>query len=178
MLGQIVMILILVVIILVIVKVSGFLGGSVKNKTQNLEEDDLNLTRPFSEWKIQLLNEDGKVLKETIIPGLRKGEKFIIGREDRDFNIKNQSISRNHAEVFFDGKDYRLKDTNSDYGITYKGQKITNIAIKSGMIVYFSKVFPCRFLPVSVGEILPESDTWANDTVSEEEAEEFISIEI
>lgn len=177
MLGQIVMILILVVIILVIVKVSGFLNGSVKNKTQNIEENDVNITRPFSEWKIQLLNEDGKILKEAVIPGLRRGEKFVIGREDRDFNIKNQSISREHAEVFFDGRDYRLKDTDSEYGITYKGQKITNIVIKAGMIVYFSKVFPCRFLPVSVGEILPESDTWVNDTVKEE-AEEFISIEI
>lgn len=57
---------------------------------------------------------------------------FVIGRvEDCDVCIKNEYVSRNHAEVTFDGDKWWIRDLNSRNGIFVEGRRVERAPIHS-----------------------------------------------
>lgn len=77
------------------------------------------------------LNSDAPPVLVRIQTGYaREGEKrftrsFLIGRSgDCDFQLKDDRVSRRHAQVFFDGRTWRVQDLNSANGTYLNGIRV------------------------------------------------------
>jgi MoxR-like ATPase len=58
-----------------------------------------------------------------------------IGRaDDNDVCVVHESLSRRHAVVRKDHDGFRLIDEGSQNGVSYRGQRITSLALEDGMI--------------------------------------------
>jgi membrane-bound lytic murein transglycosylase D len=63
-------------------------------------------------------------------------ELFRVGRAAScEFQVKNDYISRVHAEVFPDGQNWLIRDANSSNGLFVKGKRVESIRLTSGMVV-------------------------------------------
>ena len=69
-------------------------------------------------------------------PGFIKGEHITIGRRETcDICIPQNTVSREHAYIEFDGKDVYLTDNGSLNKLTVNGKKYDRIKLKNGMQV-------------------------------------------
>jgi neural Wiskott-Aldrich syndrome protein len=64
-------------------------------------------------------------------------DKFIIGRgkQTSDLTIKDPNVSRQHAMIEFDGKEYCIVDLGSTNGIEYQGQRVQRKILADGDVV-------------------------------------------
>jgi serine/threonine protein kinase len=70
--------------------------------------------------RIQILSTD-----RTIRTVLVKSSTLLVGRdEDNDIQLDDQSISRHHARIEFDGSQYRIIDLKSTNGVFQEGAKL------------------------------------------------------
>lgn len=77
-----------------------------------------------------LLLFDGEVIVKKLILGRRK---YIIGRsDDTDLVLSSRDVSRHHALVHYDRKNYVIDDLNSTNGTIVNGKKISNHILKPG----------------------------------------------
>lgn len=64
-----------------------------------------------------------------------------LGRHgDNDLVLTEDSISRYHAEILFDGRDYVLHDMGSSNGTRVNNKDIDKSTLKSGTIFYLADV--------------------------------------
>ncbi len=69
-------------------------------------------------------------------PGFIKGERITIGRRETcDICIPQNTVSREHAYIEFDGKDVYLTDNGSLNKLTVNGKRYNSIKLKNGMQV-------------------------------------------
>ena len=69
-------------------------------------------------------------------PGFINGERITIGRRETcDICIPQNTVSREHAYIEFDGKDVYLKDNGSLNKLTVNGRKHDCVKLKNGMTV-------------------------------------------
>lgn len=67
--------------------------------------------------------------------------KTRLGRqEDNDLVLTEDSISRNHAEIVFDGLDFILHDMGSSNGTRVNNQDVKKWVLKPGTIFYLADV--------------------------------------
>ena len=180
-LGQIIVILLLVVVIVVALVVFGVIkpdSMSIPSRFSGRKDGrapipkDENATKRMPKWKVELINnEDGRVLKETVIPGLKGNERFVIGRTDCDFVIPSEYISRHNAEIGLDGSRYILRARKIGTEIYHNGKLCEQIVIRDGLVLKFAKVIPIRFVEVSSEDLINDalSDEFEMDDVQQEE---------
>ena len=74
---------------------------------------------------------------------------FLIGRnEDNDLQIKEACVSRNHAEIRFDGKSWWVRDLGSTNGTYLDGIRIQNVLLPEKAGLELGKGGPTLFLEV------------------------------
>jgi membrane-bound lytic murein transglycosylase D len=76
----------------------------------------------------------------SVTPGeqqeLRFSSPFRIGRtDDCHVTIRNEYVSRAHAEVFFDSGRWSVRDLGSANGIFVEGKRVTDVAIESALTI-------------------------------------------
>jgi len=77
-----------------------------------------------------LLLVDGEVIVKRLVLGRRK---HIIGRaDDADLVLSNRQVSRHHALVHYDKKNYVIDDLNSINGTIINGKKISKHILRPG----------------------------------------------
>lgn len=68
-------------------------------------------------------------------------ERTTVGRvEDNTFQIADASVSSHHAEILLRGSDIVIRDLNSTNGTFINGEKISEVALKSGQTLRFGQV--------------------------------------
>jgi hypothetical protein len=88
---------------------------------------------------------------------------FRIGRvEDCEVCIKNEYVSRAHAEVVFQNGQWRVRDLNSSNGIFVDGQRVQDAAVVQSTIVRLGIAGPEVFLEVQLPEQKPPIGEQAN----------------
>lgn len=80
----------------------------------------------------------------TVIQGANKGaeyplvsEKTRIGREkiDNEITLDDTQVSRNHAVITFENRQYTLEDLHSSNGTKVNGQPVTRHALVDGDVI-------------------------------------------
>lgn len=96
-------------------------------------------------------------------------ERTRIGRgEDLDVWVSHRSISREHAEVVFDGTQYRVRDIGSSNGVRLNGRDVKDAPLAPGDLVELGQV---RFRFVGPGEVYVfEADSTVQVGISEPES--------
>lgn len=173
MLSQIIIILLLVVVILVALKIFGIItpgSNSGKKGKDTIKPDNLNddnATKRAPEWKVELIdNESGSIIKEKNIPGLSGNEVFTIGRENCDFNIPSDYVSRKNAKIMADGNRYIFLVNKNSAEVYHNGKKCDQIAIRDGLVLKMAKVVPIRFVEISAEDLF--KDVLGGDTHGDE----------
>lgn len=146
-LAQVTVILILGVIIFVITRVCGGLGksmGSIEGGDDfQAVKDKLMETNIMGFWKIEVLNQKGKVIRRKEIPDI-EDRGFYIGRgKTCDLRIKSPFVSEKHAVIASDEKGFFIKDYGSKNGVYYKNKKMYQMDLEDKMLIYFGNI-PCR----------------------------------
>jgi pSer/pThr/pTyr-binding forkhead associated (FHA) protein len=84
-------------------------------------------------WQNTLNIKNGPGFGNTMTMGKNT---FTVGRSvDNDLVIDDPSVSRNHARITSDGKDYYIEDLNSTSGTHLDGLKISKSQIASGATI-------------------------------------------
>ena len=69
-----------------------------------------------------------------------KHMRIVIGRDATcDVVIDNAGVSRNHAVVLFDEGEFRIRDTESQNGITVNGKRVNDAALNYGDVIGLGK---------------------------------------
>ena len=67
---------------------------------------------------------------------LRFAKPFRIGRtEESEVCVKDDHVSRNHAEVFFEGGNWWIRDLNSTNGVYVNGQRFERLAVNGTLTI-------------------------------------------
>lgn len=83
---------------------------------------------------LQYVNEVGQ---EDLIHVGPDRPRVLIGRtKECDLKTKNNTVSRNHAEVTWQGGRYVLKDLGSANGTFYRRQRVTEVTLEEGESFY------------------------------------------
>lgn len=211
-LGQIIAILLLIIIVLVILMVCGIIDKKTSNQIGDifthrkkrpeppelessdvLESESFDATISYHRCKLEILNINGKVIKEVELDKLFNGE-IKIGRLESNDLVLNKElvgssselVGRVHAKIKMnrEGKVY-VKDLNSKNG-TYQlirddyleekqkwiRKKIQDtLYLEDGMIITFATV-PCRFTYVDSLKNLDEFDFTSVTEISANDKEE------
>jgi hypothetical protein len=112
---------------------------------------DSNIVEKTKEFEETLIKELVPVI--TVVEGFDKGkifhldkDEYIIGRsEDCELNIGDPAISRQHAKLVRDGKDYLLIDMLSGTGTKVNGNKINRAALKADDLIMMGYT-TCKYL--------------------------------
>ncbi len=112
----------------------------------------------------------------TVIDGLSHGihvklrkDRMVIGREKADLILKDQAVSRNHAEIVRQDDDYLIRDLNSTNGTYVNGQRLKERVLKHMDEIWVGK---CRLLYTLLGrrdEVIEEDATGERAIVLKEE---------
>lgn len=106
-----------------------------KNRSSSIKESLLRSLRSecdkaanqskVSNWKI---TGQGKTYSEEIF-----GHRIVIGRgKDCDIVVGDQDVSRKHALMAFDGKNWWIIDTKSKNGVFINGKQVESSQVSSG----------------------------------------------
>jgi pSer/pThr/pTyr-binding forkhead associated (FHA) protein len=89
-------------------------------------------------FEMTICNADGEALRKFDLSRVVSvGKRVLIGRaDDCDVRIKNNSVSRHHAEIeALDADEWIIRDLGSTLGVMVEGKKVREAEIESGMIV-------------------------------------------
>jgi DNA-binding NtrC family response regulator len=92
----------------------------------------------------------------VIEEGVQKGEEWVLEKdlirigtkEDNDLVIPDKTVSRYHAELFFDSQDMVLRDLESTNGTYIDGHRIREVYLKPDTVFRVGNT-PVRFEPTS-----------------------------
>jgi VWFA-related protein len=69
------------------------------------------------------------------------------GQEDNDIDLKDMPVSRHHAEILFDGREFTIRDLGSTYGTQVDGRPVrgTPVALRDGAEITIGTKTRLRF---------------------------------
>jgi transcriptional regulator with GAF, ATPase, and Fis domain len=111
--------------------------------------------------------------KLVVIDGPDKGKEFIMdkgvvqvgSKQDNDFNLNDETVSRYHLEIHKQKDTYLVKDLDSTNGTFIDGIKIKEAFVASGSIIKVGKT-EIKFIPEDEKiEILPSKKTKFGDLI-------------
>ena len=100
-------------------------------RTDNYQEDDMSEPTTATEPTVSLLLQDGS--SRTYL--VREGSNILGRSNDADFRLPDTGVSRQHAEITWDGEVAVLVDLQSTNGTTVNDEPVENWMLADGDVI-------------------------------------------